>query len=70
MPNQRAKNKLYLGGFVEKELHAKIMRLAEESGMGDNRFGFVTQLVQEAIQNRKRNGKAKAAATHARAARK
>ena len=33
MPNQRSKNKAHLGGFVENELHAEIVRLAKKEGM-------------------------------------
>ncbi len=53
MPNQRAKNKIFLGGFVDKKFHATISRLAKQEGMGHNRFGFVTQLLEEALKRRK-----------------
>jgi hypothetical protein len=52
MPNQRAKNKLYLGGFVDKRLHALILRQARQAGMQHNKYGFVTQLLQEALKSR------------------
>lgn len=58
MPNQRSENKLYLGGFVEKELHAKVVRLAKKAGMEKNKFGFVQMLVREAIERRKTKQKA------------
>jgi hypothetical protein len=61
MPNQRSRNKTYLGGFVEKKLHERIVRLARKAGMGDNKFGFVTQLVQEALKKRKTPRSQKAA---------
>ncbi len=54
MPNQRAKNKEYLGGFVDKRFYAEITRAARGAGMEDNRFGFVNQLLQEALALRKR----------------
>jgi len=54
MPNQRAKNKQYLGGFVERSLHVKITRLAKRAGMETNKFGFVAQLVRESIKRRNR----------------
>ncbi|MDB6021481.1 MAG: hypothetical protein JWQ04_1338 [Pedosphaera sp.] len=57
MPNQRSKNKLHLGGFVEKELHAEIVRLAKKEGMEANRFGFVQKLILEAIDRRKQKQK-------------
>jgi hypothetical protein len=53
MPNQRSKNKLHLGGFVEKEFHAEIVRLAKKEGMEANRFGFVQKLIREALDRRK-----------------
>jgi len=57
MPNQRSKNKLHLGGFVDKELHAEIIRLAKKEGMEHNRFGFVQTLILEAIDQRKKKQK-------------
>jgi hypothetical protein len=57
MPNQRSKNKAHLGGFVEKELHTEIMRLAKLEGMEGNKFGFVQKLVREAIERRKKSRK-------------
>lgn len=57
MPNQRSKNKLHLGGFVDKELHAEIIRLAKKEGMESNRFGFVQKLILEAIDRRKQKQK-------------
>jgi len=54
MPNQRSKNKKHLGGFVEKEFHALIVRLAKKEGMESNKFGFVQKLIREAIARRKK----------------
>jgi hypothetical protein len=54
MPNQRSKNKTHLGGFVEKPLLAKIVRLAKKEGMESNKFGFVKKLILEALAARKR----------------
>jgi hypothetical protein len=53
MPNQRSKNKAYLGGYIEKSLHAEIVRLASEEGMANNRFGYVELLIREALARRK-----------------
>jgi hypothetical protein len=53
MPNQRSKNKLHLGGFVDKEFHAEIVRLAKKEGMEANRFGFVQKLIREALDRRR-----------------
>ena len=52
MPNQRAKNKLYLGGFVDKRFHAALLRQARQAGMHGNKFGFATQMVREALKSR------------------
>jgi hypothetical protein len=54
MPNQRSKSKLHLGGFVEKDFHAEIVRLAKKEGMAANKFGFVQILIREAIERRKK----------------
>ena len=54
MPNQRSKNKRYLGGFVDKNLNSKIVRGARAAGMQDNKSGFMTQLLQEALARRNR----------------
>ena len=53
MPNQRAKNKTYLGGFVEREFKDKISQLAREAGMEHDQFGFALQLIQRALHRRK-----------------
>ena len=57
MPNQRSKNKAHLGGFVENELHAEIVRLAKKEGMENNKFGFVKKLIREAIERRTKKSK-------------
>jgi hypothetical protein len=54
MPNRRAKNKVHLGGYLERELYEKILRHARDAGMGNNKFGFVRQVVENAIQRRER----------------
>jgi hypothetical protein len=54
MPNQRSKDKTYIGGYVDKRLFAKIERLAKREGMEANRFGFVTKLVLESLDKRDR----------------
>ena len=65
MPNQRAKNKVYLGGFLEKSLHKMIIRMAKENGMEKNKFGFATALMREAVERRLGKGKGKAKAKKA-----
>jgi hypothetical protein len=59
MPNQRSKNKLHLGGFVDKDLHAEIVRLAKREGLEHNKFGFVQLLIVEALEKRKQKQKQK-----------
>ena len=54
MPNRRSKTKRYLGGFVDKGLNRMIIRGAKRAGMKDNKSGFMTQLLQEALELRKR----------------
>jgi hypothetical protein len=54
MPNQRSKNKAYLGGYVDKGLHAQLVKWAKEKGMGHNKFGFVAMLLRKAVQRQAR----------------
>jgi hypothetical protein len=54
MPNQRSKNKAYLGGYIDKALHAEIVKLAKAEGMAHNKFGFVEKVVREAMARRKK----------------
>jgi len=54
MPNQRSKDKTYIGGYIDKTLHAEIVRMAEQEGMQRNKFGFVTSLIQEALALRRK----------------
>jgi dihydroxyacetone kinase DhaKLM complex PTS-EIIA-like component DhaM len=46
---------------VDKQLHAKILRLAKKAGMEHNKFGFAAQLIQEALKQRKRRKRRRAA---------
>lgn len=52
MPNQRAKNKVYLGGFIDKTVLAQMVQLAKKDGMSANKFGFATQLITESLKRR------------------
>ncbi len=54
MPNQRSKNKAYLGGFIDKHLHNEIKRRAADAGMANNKFGYVEKMIRQAIARRKR----------------
>ncbi len=44
MPNQRAKNKLFFGGFIDRRFKAQIKRAAADAGMKDNVFGFAMSM--------------------------
>ncbi len=52
MPGQRAKNKVILGGYVDREFHREIVQLARVEGMAKDRFGFVKKLILEAVNTR------------------
>jgi hypothetical protein len=54
MPNQRSKNKAYLGGYVDKVLHAQLVKWAKEEGMAHNKFGFVEALLRKRVQRQAR----------------
>ncbi len=51
MPNKRAKNKVFLGGFVDKKFMALLSRLAKKERPRD-RFGFLFQLAREGLAKR------------------
>ncbi|HEV2208941.1 MAG TPA: hypothetical protein VG167_09215 [Verrucomicrobiae bacterium] len=57
MPNQRAKNKVRLGGFIERRLYRQIVARAKAEGMADNKFGFVQQLLEHALARRKQTAR-------------
>ncbi len=40
MPNKRAKNKVFFGGFIDRRFKATVTRAAAKAGMGHNVFGF------------------------------
>lgn len=50
---------------MDKKFHDLILRHAKRAGMGENKFGFVTKLLQERLQHRsgRRNGKGPPRAT-------
>jgi hypothetical protein len=53
MPNQRSKDKVYLGGFIDRELQERLLREAKKAGMEKNKFGFASLLIREALTGRK-----------------
>ena len=52
VPNQRARNKVYLGGFIERKFYAEIRRAARMAGMASNVFGFGMSLIQDPLSRR------------------
>lgn len=69
MPNQRSENKIFLGGYVEKDLKRRLVSMAKEAGMSHNRFGFVMELISEPLNRRRKMSKRPAAARPKRLAR-
>jgi hypothetical protein len=55
--NQRAKNKVRLGGFMPRELVLHVRKLARGAGMSKNVFGFAMMLVQEELEKVERKGR-------------
>ena len=71
MPNQRAKNKVRLGGFVDRELYRAVVSLAKKEGMEHNKFGFTQKLILEGLalhQSRRRRQRSVADKSRSRAA--
>jgi hypothetical protein len=57
MPNQRSKNKVGLGGYLDNALFEEFMRHCRAEGMVNNKFGFAKKLIVEAIGLRQRKRK-------------
>jgi hypothetical protein len=57
VPNQRAKNKVRLGGFVERELYRAVVALAKKEGMEHNKFGFTQKLILEGLALHENRGR-------------
>ncbi len=49
MPCQRARNKVYLGGYITRSLHGRLVALANAQGMAHNKFGFAVKLIEQAL---------------------
>lgn len=54
MPNQRSKNKVFLGGYIEKPLKRKLVSMARSAGMNHDRFGYVMGLINGPLSRRRR----------------
>lgn len=54
MPNQRGKDKVRLGGFLERDLRREVVALAKREGMENNIFGFAMKLDAEALAHRRK----------------
>lgn len=48
--------RVYIGGYVTKDVRAMLVRQADKAGMSTNRFGFAAALIEEAL-NKKTGGK-------------
>lgn len=59
MPNQRSKDKTFVGGYVRRRLQRTLTSMAKKAGMADDRFGFIVQLAMESIEGRKRKIRAR-----------
>jgi hypothetical protein len=57
MPNQRSKDKVRLGGFIERRLARLIKAEARRAGMQDNVFGFCMMLAERELRFRERRKK-------------
>jgi len=55
MPNQRAKNKVFFGGFIERGVKARLTKAAAAAGMRRNVFGFAMAAVEERLEPFKRS---------------
>jgi hypothetical protein len=66
VPNQRAKNKVRLGGFVDRELYRAVVALAKEEGMAHNKFGFTQKLILEGLALRESRRKRRSVVDKAR----
>ena len=56
MPNQRAKNKVHFGGFIDRQMRLELVRLAKEAGMENNVFRFAMALIAEQFAQLKEGG--------------
>jgi hypothetical protein len=55
MPNKRARNKVFFGGFVERRTKARLTRAAGAAGMRGNVFGFAMAAVEERLERLERS---------------
>jgi hypothetical protein len=59
MPNQRAKNKVFFGGFVTKKFYRTLSRMAREADMENSISGFFFQLTERLLDRMERRNKRK-----------
>ncbi len=55
MPNKRAKNKVFFGGFIERGVKSRLVKAAAAAGMRDNVFGFAMTAVEDRLAPFKRS---------------
>jgi len=54
MPNERLKEEVKLGGFIDSRLHRQIMSICKKERMAVERLGFARKLIQEALVYRRK----------------
>ena len=54
MPNERLKEKVKLGGFIDSRLHRQIMSLCKRERSADERREFAQKLIHEALAYRRK----------------
>jgi hypothetical protein len=59
VPNQRSKDKVRLGGFVDRDLYRAVLAFAKREGMAEDKFGFAQKLISEALDRREPRSRAR-----------
>ncbi len=55
MPNKRAKNKVFFGGFIDRRFKTFITRAAARAHMAHNVFGFAISLALDQPRSKRRS---------------
>ena len=55
MPNKRAKNKVFFGGFIDHRVKARLTKAARAAGMRANVFGFAMGALEERLEQVQRS---------------
>ena len=59
MPNQRAKNKVRFGGYIEKKLYREVAAEAKKAGWKGGVFGYMVHLLEPIVDAKYRHLEAK-----------